>query len=112
MRSLVRYLLLLWIWLLIPLPMLLNNIGCGKGTAFIIIFLYPISPAGFTVFLHSAGRIFLLAKVPKEEEPVWERRMVFLYSAVVMMFVIVALVNGLWLVVWLTMIPFYSLYCV
>ncbi|MDO6848540.1 carotenoid biosynthesis protein [Priestia megaterium] len=55
---------------------------------------------------------FFLAKSPKEENPVWERRMVFLYSAVVMMFVIVALANGLWLVVWLTMIPFVILYIV
>ena len=55
---------------------------------------------------------FFLAKSPKEENPVWEKRMVFLYSAVVMMFVIVALANGLWLVVWLTTIPFLILYIV
>ncbi len=53
---------------------------------------------------------FWLEALEKKEELKWESRMVVLYSSIVLMFVIVATVNGLWLVVFMTLTPYSILF--
>ncbi|SIQ14425.1 carotenoid biosynthesis protein [Priestia flexa] len=53
---------------------------------------------------------FWLEALEKKEEIKWESRMVVLYSSIVLMFVIVAAVNGLWLVVFMTLTPYSILF--
>lgn len=53
---------------------------------------------------------FWLEALEKKEELKWESRMVVLYSSIVLMFVIVAAANGLWLVVFMTLTPYSILF--